>query len=54
MQKFIPKTNDPNGRNNSKENYEESRKIRKRSKQEEVVYDSIAEESSESKTDSKE
>jgi hypothetical protein len=31
MQKYIPKTDQDNGRNNSRRNYEDSRAIRKRS-----------------------
>jgi len=45
MQKYTPKTDEDNGRNNSRRNYEDSRKIRKRSKQEEQVYSEKREDS---------
>ena len=39
MQKYIPKTDQDNGRNNSRRNYEDSRAIRKRSSQEQRTYE---------------
>ena len=43
MQKYTPKTDQDNGRNNSRRNYEESREIRKRSPQEQRTYENVKE-----------
>ena len=41
MQKYTPKTDQDNGRNNSRRNYEESREIRKRSPQEQSTLENV-------------
>jgi hypothetical protein len=54
MQRYTPKTDQDNGRNNSRRNYEESREIRKRSPQEQSTLENVRqrEENSESDTGS--
>ena len=50
MQKYIPKTDQDNGRNNSRRNYEDSRAIRKRSSQEQRTYENVREREENSKS----
>ena len=48
----VPKADTPDGHNNSRRNYEESRKIRKKSWQEQQVFESITAHAEEEHTQS--